>query len=139
MATKDDFTEDEWETMQKGVTGAGLLVSVSDPDFTDSFGEASAIAKYLGSQREGAGTELARELAHVRGTGFGAFASADKVEAETIEALRSAVATLRAKAPEEVDPYKQLVLGTAEHAASAKGGVQEGETEALGRIRAALG
>ena len=48
MATKADFTEDEWKTMQKGVTGAGMLVSVSDRDFTDSFGEASALAKYLG-------------------------------------------------------------------------------------------
>ena len=52
MATKADFTEDEWSTMQKGVTGAGLLVSVSDADFTDSFGEASTLAKYLaGSAR----------------------------------------------------------------------------------------
>jgi hypothetical protein len=139
VATKDDFTEDEWKTMQKGVTGAGMLVSVSDADFTDSFGEASAIAKYLGGQREGAGTPLTRELAHVRGTGFGAFASADKVEGETLDALRSAVATLQEKAPDEVDAYKQLVLGTAEHAANAKGGLQPRETEALDRIRQALG
>jgi hypothetical protein len=139
VATKDDFTEDEWKTMQKGVTGAGLLVSVSDADFTDSFGEASAIAKHLGAQREAAGTPLTRELAHVRGTGFGAFAGADKVEAETFEALRSAVGTLAAKAPEDVDAYKQLVLGVAEHAAEAKGGVQEAETQALDRLRAALG
>ena len=139
MATKDDFTEDEWKTLQKGVTGAGLLVSVSDADFTDSFGEASAIAKYLGAQREAAGTPLTRELAHTRGTGFGAFTGAHKVEAGTIEALHSAVATLREKAPEEVDAYSRLVLGAAEHAANAKGGLAEGETAALERIREALG
>ena len=139
MATKADFTEAEWKTMQKGVTGAGMLVSASDADFTDSFGEASAIAKYLGAQREAAATPLTRELAHARGTGFGAFAGADKVEAGTIEALHSAVATLREKAPEEVDAYSQLVLGAAEHAANAKGGLAEGEAEALDRIRAALG
>jgi len=52
MATKADFTEEEWKTLQKGVTGAGLLVSAGDRDFTDSFGEATALAKYLGAQRE---------------------------------------------------------------------------------------
>ena len=30
MATKADFTEDEWKALQRGVTGAGALVSVSD-------------------------------------------------------------------------------------------------------------
>ena len=50
MATKADFTEDEWKTMQRGVTGAGTLTSVADADFTDTFGEASALAKYLAEQ-----------------------------------------------------------------------------------------
>ena len=66
MATKADFTEDEWKAMQKGVTGAGMLVSVSDPDFTDSFGEASALAKALAAQREQSTSELVRELAATR-------------------------------------------------------------------------
>ena len=59
MATKTDFTDEEWTTMQKGVTGAGLLVSVGDRDFTDSFGEASALAKHLGAQRQTGSTPLA--------------------------------------------------------------------------------
>jgi hypothetical protein len=47
MASKADFTEDEWKAMEKGVTGTGLLVSVSDRDFTDTFGEAGALARFL--------------------------------------------------------------------------------------------
>ena len=47
MAGKSDFTSEEWEALQKGVTGAGMLVSISDADFTDSFGEASAFGKFL--------------------------------------------------------------------------------------------
>ena len=35
MAGKADFTEDEWEGLQRGVTGAGLLVSTAHRDFTD--------------------------------------------------------------------------------------------------------
>ena len=140
MATKADFTEDEWETMQKGVMGAGLLVSLSDPDFTDTFGEASAIAKYLAEQRSSAGSELIREVAGVRGRGgFGITDSRDEVESETFGALRSAKETLEAKAPDEVEAYRALVLGVAERAATAKSGVEEAETAAIERVREALG
>ena len=139
MATKADFTEDEWETMQKGVTGAGMLVSVGDRDFTDSFGEAGALAKYLGEQREQSESELVRELASVRGTGFGLTDSQQEVEAETLAALRSATATLAAKAPDEAGAYRQLVLDVAEAVAEAKGGVKPGETAAIEAIKGALG
>src|SRR5258706_6454176 len=113
MATKADFTEDEWKTMQKGVTGAGLLVSVSDADFTDTFGEAGALAKRLSKEHEENASELMRELAHAKGSGFGLTASQQEVEAGTMEALHSATAILGAKAPGDVDAYRQLVLDVA--------------------------
>jgi hypothetical protein len=139
MTTKADFTEDEFETMQKGVTGAGLLVSLSDADFTDSFGEASALAKYLAAQREKGETELMREVVHTHGSGFGFAPSPQKVETETLAALGSAVATLEAKAPDEVDPYRRLVVAVAEAVAEAKGGVKADETAAIDKLKAAVG
>ena len=140
MATKADFTEDEWKTMEKGVMGAGLLVSLSDPDFTDTFGEASAIAKYLAEQRSSAESELIREVAGVRGRGgFGITDSRDEVESETLTALQTAKQALEAKAPDDVDAYRALVLGVAERAATAKSGVEPAETAAIEKIRAALG
>ena len=36
MASKADFTEEEWETLQRGLTGTGMLVSVADPGLMDS-------------------------------------------------------------------------------------------------------
>ena len=138
MATKSDFTEEEWKAMQKGVTGAGVLVSLSDRDFTDSFGEASALAKALAAQREQGASEVLRELAKARGTGFGLTDSLEEVESETIVALRSALETLAAKAPDETESYRQLVLGVAKAVAEAKGGLSEKETAALGRIEEAL-
>ena len=45
MAGKSDFTDDEWNDLHQGVTGAGLLVSTAHRDFTDTFGEASAVAR----------------------------------------------------------------------------------------------
>lgn len=139
MATKADFTEEEWGAMQKGVTGAGMLVSVGDRDFTDSFGEAGALAKYLGEQREASQSQLVSELAGVRGTGFGLTASQQEVEAETLAALRSASATLAAKAPDEAGAYRQFVLDAAGAVAEAKGGVKPGEFAAIDAIRGALG
>ena len=56
-----------------------------------------------------------------------------------MEALRSTVATLQAKAPDEVEPYRQLVLGIATAVAEAKGGVKPTEEAALQLIREALG
>ena len=139
MATKADFTEEEWKTMQKGVTGAGTLVSISDPDFTDSFGEASAIGKYLAEQREKSDSVLVRDLTHVHGTGFGLTASHEKVETETLEALRSATATFQTKAPDGLADYQELVIGVAEHVASAKTGIKPSETDAIAKIKEALG
>ena len=40
MASKADFSEQEWDQLRKGATGAGMLVAVSDRSFVDSFKEA---------------------------------------------------------------------------------------------------
>jgi hypothetical protein len=139
MATKTDFSEQEWAALQKGVTGSAMLVSVSDRDFTDTFGEAGAMAKYLAGQQVAAPTQLGRELAKAHGSGFGLTASPDKVRGETMAALSTSMATLAAKAPDEVEPYRQLVLGVAQAVAEAKGGETPVETAMLREIREALG
>jgi hypothetical protein len=139
VATRADFTDDEWESMRKGVTGAGMLVSIGDRDFTDTFGEVGALAKRLSEERKESSSDLMRELASGRPSGFGLSASPEEVEAKTLEALRSATATLDAKAPEEAGEYRQLVLDVAESVAGAKGGVKPSETGAIDKIREALG
>ncbi len=139
MATRADFSEDEWETMRKGVTGAGMLVSIGDRDFTDTFGEVAALAKRLSEERKESGSQLTGELAAGRPSGFGMTASPEEVEAGTLEALRSATSILAAKAPDEVGAYRELVLEVAESVADAKGGVKPGETGAIDKIKDALG
>jgi hypothetical protein len=139
MAIKTDFSEDEWTVLEKGVIGAGMFVSVSEPDFTHTISETNALATYVTGHRETSGSELVRELAnaHVNPLAFNAPSS--RIEAETLAALRSAVAILTAKAPDEVDAYRDLVLGVADHVAQDSGGVRPGETAAIGKIRGALG
>jgi hypothetical protein len=138
MASKDDFTTAEWEDLRKGLVGAGMLVSLSDRDFTDTFGEASALAKSLAGQQVSGPTELMRELAKGRSP-YGLTTSADRIRAEAMEAIRSSVATLAAKAPDEVDAYRAVVLDLATAVATAKGGETEAESAMIGQLREALG
>jgi hypothetical protein len=99
VAGKSDFTDEEWEQLRRGVTGAGLWVATSDRSFFDSFNEAASMAKYL------ADSQLVRELASERGTGFHFGESPKEVESGAMEALQAATMTLRAKAPDEFEPY----------------------------------
>ena len=139
MATKADFSEQEWEALQKGVTGAGFLMAVSDRSFFDSFKEAGALTRHLGEARQSASSELVRDLGETRGTGFGLTDSPEEIETETMAALRSATQTLEAKAPDEVEPYKGFVLEVAEAVGKAAGGGEVAEAASLEKIRGALG
>jgi hypothetical protein len=138
MASKTDFTEQEWEQLRKGATGAGLLVSVSDRSFFDSFKEAGSLAKHLAGGRSGE-SELVRELAGERGSGFGVRSSPTEIETETLEAIRGAVSTLQAKAPDEVEAYRSFVLDVAEAVGKAAGGGEAAEAATIEKIRGALG
>jgi tellurite resistance protein len=139
MIGKAGFSEEEWETLRRGLTGTGMLVSVADPGFMDSIGESNALAKYLQSQRVAGDTKLIRELSAATGTGFGLTAKPDEVRDGTIAALRSAVEILTAKAPEELEPYRQVVLGIATAVAEAKKGVSPSEEAVIEAVKEALG
>jgi len=138
MASKADFTEQEWESLQKGVIGAGLLVSLSDRSFFDTFKEAGALGKHVAKAKQSSSSELVRELADVRGTGFGLRSSPEELERETLDALRTAKTTLESKAPDELDSYRQLVVEVAQSVADAAGGGDTAEGAALEKIRAAV-
>lgn len=138
MATKSDFTEQEWEALQKGIVGAGLLVSLSDRSFFDSFKEAGALGKHVAQAKQNSQSELIRELADVHGTGFGLTSSPETVEQQTLQALGEAKAALESKAPEDMDAYRQLVLDVAQSVGSAAGGGEAAESGTVEKIRSAL-
>lgn len=138
MAEKSDFTEQEWEALQKGVVGSGLLVSLSDRSFFDTFKEAGALSKHLAEAKTKSSSELIREVAAVHGTGFGLSSSPDKVESETVAALQTAKTALQSKAPEELEPYKQLVVDVAQSVSNAAGGGDTAEAAAIEKVSAAL-
>jgi hypothetical protein len=139
MATRADFTDEEWKTLQSGVTGAGTYVSLVDRHFFDSFKEAGAIAHHLRDAHEHSDSALIRDVATGHERPFGLTASPQEIESSTIAAIQQAVAILTEKASDELPAYKQLVLDVAESVAAAAKDVSPQENAALEKIRAALG
>ena len=139
MATKADFTQDEWDAMQQGIAGAGMLIAISDRGFFDSFKEANALAKHLSEAHMKNDSALVRELADSHDRPFGATASPAEAKQATVDALHTAVAALEAKSPDDLPAYKQVVLDVAQSVAEAAKGVSTDESAALEAIRAALG
>lgn len=74
----------------------------------------------------------------MHGSGFGLVASPDKVENETLEALKSAKTTLAAKAPDELETYRQFVMDVTRSIADAAGGGETSEKETIEKVDAAL-
>jgi hypothetical protein len=138
VAKKADFTEQEWESLQKGVVGAGLLVSLSDRSFFDTFKEAGALGKHVAQAKQKSSSELIRELADVHGAGFGLTSSPDKIEHETLNALQTAKATLESKAPDELDSYREFVVEVAQSVADAAGGGETAESGAIEKVKSAV-
>jgi hypothetical protein len=139
MATRADFTDEEWKAMQEGITGAGLYVATVDRGFFDSFKEASALAHHLREAHEHSDSVLIRDLATGHDKPFGMTASPAEIEQSTVATLQQAVAVLEAKSPDDLPAYRKLVIDVAESVAEAAKGVSAQENQALDHIRAALG
>lgn len=139
MATKADFTDEEWKAMQEGITGAGMFVATVDRGLFDSFKEANALAHHLRAAHEHSDSVLIRDLATGHDRPFGMTASPDEIERSTVATLQQAVAALEAKSPEDLPAYRQLVVEVAQSVAEAAKGVSPQENKALDSIHAALG
>jgi tellurite resistance protein len=138
MATRADFTEDEWKAMVSGVTGAGMYVATADPGFFDTFKETNALVHHLRAAHERNESPLIRELAAEHDRPFGVTSSPAEIEQSTVEALEQGVAVLAAKSPADLPAYRALVLDVATAVAEAAKGVSPSENHALERIRSAV-
>jgi hypothetical protein len=126
------------ETLRKGAMGAGLLVSVSDRGFFDTFKEAGTLAKHVAAARGNSESAVVRRVAEGHGTGFGITSHPGEIETATLDALSASVKLLQAKAPDELDAYRSFVLDLARSVAAAAPGGDEAEAGAVAKIEAAL-
>jgi hypothetical protein len=138
MAAKTDFTAEEWDALQKGVTGAGMLVSLADPGLFDGFKEVGALTKHLAEAQTKSTNSLIGEVAKIKGTGFGLTSSPQEIETQTIQALKSSMSTLKAKAPDDAQAYRDFVLEVAKSVGEAAKGTTSSESDAIQKIDAAL-
>jgi hypothetical protein len=134
----DALTEQDVETLRRGAMGAGLLVSVSDRGFFDTFKEAGTLAKHVAAARSGSESGVVRQIAEGRGVGFGVTSSPQEIESGTLNSLRSAVSLLEEKAPDELDAFRSFVLDLARSVAAAAPGGDEAEAATVAKIEAAL-
>jgi hypothetical protein len=138
MASKADFTEAEWQTLEKGLIGAAMLVATADASFFDTFKEMGTLASHMAEARQKSTSQLVRDLGATHTTGFGMGTSPTDLEAGTLEALRSALALLDSKAADESQAYSAFVMELSESVAQAVSGVSASENTALEKIKGAL-
>jgi hypothetical protein len=146
--SKADFNAEEWETVLQGPPSAGLVVIAADHGGTVR--ESVSIAKaYVEARRSPGESALIDEIvASQPAVRPVPASSSEELRERCLATVREAVATVRAKAPEEVERYRAFVRDVAARAAEAakEGGflgvggerVSEAERRALADIDAAL-
>lgn len=129
-----EFTDDEKSTMRNAAFGAVFLVSSAEPGMFDMIKESFAASKSL-SQASGDLQGVFKGMAMPKMPK----GSPKDIESGVLSELSSSVATLQTKSPEDLDAYRHLVLDACEGAAEAAGGVSAKETDAMSKVKSALG
>jgi len=96
------------------------------------------LAKHVAVAHGSSESAVVKQVAGGHGTGFAVTSSPADIESGTLEALRSSVALLEAKAPDEVEAYRSFVLDLARSVAAAAPGGDQAEAGAIAKIEAAL-
>lgn len=140
MATKADFTEAEWQTLQWTITDTMAYLSMADPGFWDMFKEASGAAHYIAGVETSSQSELIRELAaHIKTRRDKALSgNSTDVSGEVMGRVDEAVKLVAAKAPEDLDAFKGFVIGVAKATADAAKGTGPTEAAAIAKLEAEL-
>jgi len=137
VAGRTDFTADEWLTMRRAMMGAAVLVSVSDGGKNDMISEMLAVSEQLMGARTGHPNQLIRELADIKHfqSGFRLGMSLGQLEQGALQAMRTAAATVSAKAPDDMPAFQTFLVELAETAANAH---REGGFLGVGASRVSL-
>lgn len=129
-----DYTDSEKQQLRSAAMGAVFLVSKAEPGMMDMIKESMAASKSF--------AQASGDLQGVfRGMSMPKIpkGSSAEIEAGVLSQLTSSVATIQAKAPQDVDPYRRIVLDACNNAAQAAKGVSAPESEMLSKVMQALG
>ena len=141
MATKDDFSAQEWEAISDGPIYAGLMIITASKGGT--FRETFSMSKTWAEARQRHGeSELLDAIVAEKPKLDEKPGSAIELHNAGIEMLRQAVQVIEAKSPGDLDAYRSFVTGLAERVAAAHTEhgekVSSGERSVLDEIAGAL-
>jgi len=142
MATKDDFSPEEWEAISDGPVYAGMMTITASKGgtFRETFSMSKAWAE--ARQRQGEG-ELLDAVVAEKPKLDNKPGSAIELHNAGLQMLQRAVDAIKAKSPDELDDYRGFVTGLAQRVAEAHEEhgerVSSGEASVLGEISDALG
>lgn len=148
MTAKADFNAEEWDLLLQAPPGAALIVVASDRG--GSIKESFSMAKSYAEAREQHGkSQLLDEIVSAKPEmDRSKHGSVEEMKQACLDNLRGAIELLNAKAtPEEVQDYRQFVIGLSERVANARREgfmgmsgerVSDAERAAIGEIAAAL-
>lgn len=128
------LTDDEKATLKTAAYGAVTLVSVACPGAISTVKTNMAGTRVLCGATGLAGQAINSKL-HAKIPG----GSAAETAATVLPALTEAVSILQAKAPNEVDDFRRIVMIAVEQGASSSGdGINPAEAEMISKVKQAL-
>ncbi|MFQ3661219.1 MAG: hypothetical protein SNJ69_02375 [Chloroflexaceae bacterium] len=156
MASKTDFTAEEWQTIGLAPIVTAMYISMADPSgpiglMKEMF---AAVSGIIASARDAASIQIVRDLAadlEARSLkpDLPKFSSKEEARTFAMNTVNQAVALVESRSPEEGQAFKQFLYDTAQKAAEAgkEGGflgfggtaVSDIERQALAELAAALG
>jgi hypothetical protein len=139
MATKADFTPEQWEALAFALTDTMMFVTMANgTHFWESMSETTAAARYLVEQAKTSPSTLVRDVATDAGRHRDKTVNAQDIETVTLDRVAFALSVVNAVAPDEAEAFKALVLGVADAAAEAKNGIDDAEETAIDKVKSAL-
>ncbi len=156
MASKADFTAEEWKTIGLAPIVTSMFISMADPSgpiglMKEMF---AAVGSIVEGAKDAASLQIVKDLAadlqarEIK-PDLPKFGSKEEAMDFAKQTVSEAVALLAARSPDEVQPFKQFLYDTAQKAAEAgkEGGflgfggtaVSEAERQALSDLAATLG
>ena len=140
MSSKATFTDDEWHVLQWAVTDTMSYLSLADKGFWDTFKEATAAAKFMAHAKADATSPLIHDLAGSIKMGHDKQVTHDMADmaGEVSKRVSEAKALVAQKSPDDVQAFRDFILGVARATAEAAHGVDEHEAAAIETLEAAL-
>ena len=140
MTSKALFTDDEWTVLEWAVTDTMTYVSLAEASFWATFKEATAAAKFMAHAKADTASPLVHDLAGSVKLGHDKRMTHDKAHLaeEAVKRIHEAKKLVAAKCPDDLDAFKEFIMGVAQATAAASKGVGPHEKEALRKIEGAL-